>query len=73
MKKEKSKFYDFKEYTFLQNKIVYVWYIYRKWPTKENIQIKLEVEDEKSKRGERIGDEDFHRFYKNNRSNRSGK
>ncbi|XP_001946648.1 nuclear fragile X mental retardation-interacting protein 1 [Acyrthosiphon pisum] len=44
----------------------------KKWPTKENIQIKVDVEDEKNKRGERIADEDFQRFNKNNKSNNSG-
>lgn len=49
-------------------------HICRKWPTKENIQIKLEVEDEKNKRGERIADEDFQRFNnKKNKFNKSGK
>ncbi|XP_026822903.1 putative uncharacterized protein DDB_G0274405 [Rhopalosiphum maidis] len=45
----------------------------KKWPTKETIQTKADVEDEKNKRGERIADEDFHRFNnKNNKSNNSG-
>ncbi|XP_022166502.1 nuclear fragile X mental retardation-interacting protein 1-like [Myzus persicae] len=44
----------------------------KKWPTKETIQIKVDVEDEKNKRGERIADEDFQRFNKNNKSKNSG-
>lgn len=44
----------------------------KKWPTKENIQTKVNVEDEKNKRGERIADEDFQRFNKNNKANNSG-
>jgi hypothetical protein len=46
--------------------------VFRKWPTKETILMKSEVEDEKKKRGERISDEDFNRFNNNNKSNRSG-
>jgi hypothetical protein len=61
-------------YTRIQYVTIFVTYdICRKWPTKETIQTKADVEDEKNKRGERIADEDFHRFNKNNKSNSSGK
>lgn len=46
--------------------------ICRKWPTKEAIKLKVDIEDEKNKRGERIADEDFQRFNKTNKSNNSG-
>ncbi|XP_025193010.1 nuclear fragile X mental retardation-interacting protein 1 [Melanaphis sacchari] len=44
----------------------------KKWPTKEAIKTKVDIEDEKNKRGERIADEDFQRFNKKNKTNNSG-
>ncbi|XP_050537035.1 FMR1-interacting protein NUFIP1 [Daktulosphaira vitifoliae] len=45
----------------------------KNWPTKETAKLKLEIQNEKVKRGERIADEDFNRFNnKNDKLNRNG-